>query len=436
MDEKLLALDALYSYAVAMGAAFHPAVSALVQACLPLLTYRFSDKARAGAANALAESYKCIVLAAGEGAGGVTAAHCTELLGMLLKPISEQLNKEDSLDAVDALLEAVRELVTLERTHSVGALVGPAALNGVVQLIKAQLQKDEARLKQRAEEAAEREEEEGPSDEEEAEAESEAEVLGTVGALVGELLRQYGDAAVGAIEAQLLPHVQPWLAGEETTRISLGLEIVAGVIEHATSADVRKKYVSASLPLLAQHSQSPVCRLRRAALSGLGVVAEHGGKLLTRAASTDLGNKLLATLEAADARFSSSVDASEAAVAALGKMLVHRSAALDMERTLPVWLSWLPLRISEDDARSSMLSLYKLCEADAAQVFGADGSRFPAVLGAMAAAYEAEATGEEVSRRLRSLVQSWAASNGELLRSTAAALPQPHLREKVGRMAA
>ena len=38
-------------------------------------------------------------------------------------------------------------------------------------------------------------------------------------------------------------------------------------------------------------------RLRSAALYGLGVVAEHGGKLLSRSAAADLAQKLVGVLE-------------------------------------------------------------------------------------------------------------------------------------------
>ena len=71
----------------------------------------------------------------------------------------------------------------------------------------------------------------------------------------------------------------------------------------------------------------------------------------------------------------------------------------------------------------------------AAAVFGEGSANYPAVLGAMAAAYEAEATGEEVSARMRSLVQGWAASNGEMLKQCVAVLPQEHLKEKAQKMA-
>lgn len=435
MDEKLLCLEALYSYAVAMGAAFLPAVRPLVEACLPVLTYRWSDKARGLAATALAEAYKCTVLAAATGTSGATPAHALELSQVMLKPLTEQLNKEDSLEAVDSFLEAFKQVLSLERSHKVGALEGTAALNGSVQLLKTQLQKDEKRRKAREAEEAERDEDDEGTEEEEAEKEQEGELLLTCVHIMGELLKAQGTQAVTAIEAQLLAHIQPWLLGDEPTRLSLGLETLSLVIEYA-GKEGAKKYVSAALPLLSAHIESEEPKLRRAALHGLGVVAEHGGKLLTRNGAADLASKLLACLSAPDARYSANLECSEVAVAALGKVLVHRAAAVDAEAALPVWLSFLPLRTDEDEARSAITSLCRLLETEAAAVLGADGARFPAVLGAMAAAYESEATGEEASSRLKALVQSWHASNQAQLQQAAGAMPEAHLRDKLGRMVA
>ena len=437
MDEKLLAIEALYTYAAALGSAFHPAVRPLVEACLPTLTYRFSDKARGWAACALAESYKCIVLAAAENTAGMTMAHAAELLPVILKPLSEQLNKEESLEAADSLLEAMYEILVLERTHHVGAFTGQAALSGILQLLKRQMHLDEKRLKARAEAAADRDEDEAADEEDEEAEEQEGELLSTCTKLLRELLSQMGAPAVAPIEAQLLPHVQTWLLGEAgPTRLALGLEILAAVVEHA-GKEHGKKYVLAAMPLLEQHVDSEEAGLRRAALFGLGCIAEHGGKLLTRNAAKDLAKKLLTVLEAPSARYSGNVEASEAAAAALGKVLVHRPQAVaeaGMAVFLPTWLGWLPLRYSEDDHRAAIGCLCKLLEAEAGAVLGTDGGRFPAVLGAMTAAYESELTGGETSSRMRTIVQGWNASNPEALRASAASLSAAQ-QEKLGRMA-
>ncbi len=422
MDEKLLAIDALYSYAHSLGAKFYPAVPRLAATATPLLGYRFSDKARAAAACALSEGYRCVVLAAKAGAAPASAP--ADFVASMFKPLSEALGKEDSLSASDGMLDALHDMIVLERTHAAGAL-GAAAISPLVQLLKRQLQKDEQRLARRA-----AEDEPADDDDEDDEAED---VLASVVRIVRELLVQHGAACLAAVEAQLLPHIQPWAAGTDAPRLALALETIGAAIE-AGGAAAAKRYVPAVLPLLTSAIGSEDATLRQAGAYGLGAVAEHGGKLLNRNAAAELANKLAAELAHPAARFSSRVHASEAVAAALGRFLVHRAAATDAA-VLPTWLSWLPLRHDEDEAKAALTCLCKLLEADAAAVFGADGARFPAVLGAMAAAYEAEATGEDTSARMASLVKAWAAADAGMLQRGVAALPQPHLQEKASRMA-
>ena len=103
-----------------------------------------------------------------------SAAHATELAGVLFKPFSEQLAKEDNLEAADALLDGLREVLVLERTHAVGAL-SSAALNQLIQMIKRQLQLDETRMRERAAAAADQEDEEEEDDEDEQEDKDEEE---------------------------------------------------------------------------------------------------------------------------------------------------------------------------------------------------------------------------------------------------------------------
>ena len=116
-------------------------------------------------------------------------------------------------------------------------------------------------------------------------------------------------------------------------------------------------------------------RLRHAGAHGIGVVAEFGGKVLSRGAAKDASMRLGAILTAENARSSDAIDASEAAVRALGKLLVHRAPAVDSAALLPVWLSWLPLKESADeDARAPIADLCTMLEADAPRAIGADGS--------------------------------------------------------------
>lgn len=239
------------------------------------------------------------------------------------------------------MLDAFRELLTLERTKRLG-VVSPQMLNSVVGLVKSQLAKAEKRQEKRA--AAGDEDDEGDDEEKEAD----LELLSTACNAIGEMLRLHGAAALPTVESQLMPHVQKWFSSEEPAFKALALTVFNHVIEHA-GREHNKKYVAAVLPVLAATTMlsdaapsAEDASLRQAAVAGLGIVAEHGGKLLSRNAATEAGRQMLALLQQPEAKFSSNVEASEAAAITLGKLLVHRTASLDASIALPEFLAWVP----------------------------------------------------------------------------------------------
>jgi len=226
-----------------------------------------------------------------------------EYVGSVLKPIADALGKESELGATDSMLDALHDMLVLERTHKAGALTAPA-MSALLQLLKHELQKDEKRLKEAAAAKAEEGEDADADDEDDEEAQ---ELLNTLSYIVTELLRQHGAAALEPIESQLLPHVQAWMGGGDVHRLSLGIEIFGAAIEYGGAA-AGKKYVAAVLPLLTQHLalEPDEPKLRRAAAYGLGVVSEFGGKLLSRKAEKEAVGLLGAALSSSAARYSAS----------------------------------------------------------------------------------------------------------------------------------
>ena len=93
--------------------------------------------------------------------------------------------------------------------------------------------------------------------------------------------------------------------------------------------------------------------------------------------------------------------------------------------------------LSKDPVRYSIGTLYSAVTLRIKHI--ALASRFPMVLGAMAAAYESETHGgtAEASARLRGLVKQWQVANGEMLNQTiTSGIDKAHLREKLVKMLA
>ena len=427
MGEKAVALRALAGYAEKGGARFMPFVEQVLAGALPQLTYKWSDTVRSLAAEVVSALYKAVVLAAAGGAGGVGAQHVAQVFGAVVKPMNEALNKEQELGVVESLLDGFHEMIELEKTHKLGVLQGPH-INAFVEVVRNQLLRQDARVKERA---AEVEEDDDGAEEDLA---TEWNVLCTAQSITRELLELHGAALCPALEAQLCPTAAAWLTSEDPVRTAIALILFAHMLELG-GRDNAKKYTLPILQLsMAKADPAAEADLRQSAVHCLGVVAEHSGKLLNRTGQAQAAQRIAAILQAPDARAAANLEASEAAVRALGKLLVHRAAGVDSATLLPLWLSWLPIKSNEEDGKDALKSLLTLLEGDAAAVLGADGGNLPQVLTVMGRAYEADATGEELSQRLRGVLAGWK-GNEALMQACTAAMPeQPVIRERLARM--
>jgi len=232
-----------------------------------------------------------------------------------------------------------------------------------------------------------------------------------------------------------MPYVGKWLASQDSSLTALALLAFTHVIEYV-GREANKKFVTAVLPAMVERAvPGGDALLTQAAVGGLGAIAEHGGKLLSRNAAADVGRKLLAILQRPEARFSSNFQTSETAAVALGKLIVHRGASVDAAVAVPEFLSWLPLRHSDEaPSRAAILCLTQLLEADVAATFGANGAAMPKVLGALSSAYESDGIEQALSARMCGLVKQWCATDQQLLESCSASLTQAS-RDKIVRMA-
>jgi hypothetical protein len=265
-------------------------------------------------------------------------------------------------------------------------------------------------------------------------------LLVTLNATLRALLQLVGSRLLPDIECQLLPFAQMWLTDDsDTAATAASVTLIAAIVEAGGVQHAHLMLQTISDALSAAESGESAAggdELTQAAAYAVGVLAQHGGDVLSAGALAAASAKLMALLGASAPSVSRA--ASEQAAAAVGKLLMHRAGAVDAAALVPLWLAWLPLRTDEEEGRASLGVLCNLLgtEEGLRLVLGQDGHNLPRVLTVMAAASESSDAGEEVSARLRSVLQSWRASHPTLLQACHAALPalSAVARDKLERM--
>jgi hypothetical protein len=246
------------------------------------------------------------------------------------------------------------------------------------------------------------------------------------------------------LAVQLLPLAQLWLQDDELHQASV-LMLLTDLLEHG-GAEHAKKYTQLALPHLQQALAGDNAaaadkdqRLQAAAAAGLGVVAQYGGKLLSRGAAADAARKLGALVQARDARCADNKGRTESAVLAIGRLLTNRMGHLEAagiaSQLVPLFLSALPLRgADEEQAQAALHCFCTLLGGAAAQAaMNADSALLPQVLTVMGATAGKETTGAELTAQMQQMLRSWKAANPALLQASASALSQPTL-DTLGKM--
>lgn len=137
-------------------------------------------------------------------------------------------------------------------------------------------------------------------------------------------------------------------------------------------------------PVLIQYATDESASVRQAAVYGLGVLAQHAGAAFTDEQCRRACAALVAVVTAPTARDDDSESASDNAISALGKMMLHRADVLAASPSiLDTWLSYLPLRADMDEAVIVHAQLCSLVERHGAALLGAHGERAPTLVRAL-----------------------------------------------------
>lgn len=144
-------------------------------------------------------------------------------------------------------------------------------------------------------------------------------------------------------------------------------------------------FVAQGTPVLLRYATDQSAEVRQAAVYGLGVLAEHARAAFTDDQCRQACAVLLALVRAENARHEDEEQATDNAVSALGKALLHRTDAISSDPTLlDTWINYLPVVGDISEANVVHAQFCTLLETCGAMLLGAEGERTLSVLRALA----------------------------------------------------
>jgi hypothetical protein len=139
------------------------------------------------------------------------------------------------------------------------------------------------------------------------------------------------------------------------------------------------KYQHLFVPNLLNYLGDSSAEVRQAAAYGCGIMAQFGGETFAEACKEAMP-RLALIVANPEARGEDNISATENAISAVGKIIKFNPNCVNLDETVPVWLSWLPIWEDKDEMESVYGYLCELLESNSPAALGPQGSNLPHIV--------------------------------------------------------
>eukprot|EP00501_MAST-03F_sp_TOSAG23-6_P001448 GSMAST32.ASY1.ANO1.1505.1 assembled CDS len=331
IQEKSLACNMLYEYAMAMGGLYAPWVEKTVGVLLPLVSFQFSGHVRVAAAMSLPK----LLLSLLENPSTKTSNGPQQLFIVAVNAIVNQLKVEQEVELIVCLHESLDEMlqhaanengVQLFLTDAVILMIFEVISTNCIASIKRRINAC------RALRMGDAEADDVAFIQLEEEEELEGDLLNTTIDVIGALAKLMKGKIFNAFNHN---STDTFFATDASTvasdSIRSGLATAAlciadDIIEYCMPGAA--VLVPSVVPYMLNGANSPDPELRQSAVYGLGVCAERGGSAFTPAQATEASSRLVAVVTAPNAREGDNACASDNAITAVAKLFLHRGTTV------------------------------------------------------------------------------------------------------------
>ncbi|CAM9453902.1 unnamed protein product [Ectocarpus sp. 13 AM-2016] len=391
---KQTAARLLFEYAGALEGAFLPHVPASASALIPAVTFRFNEEVRSAAALALAKAYTSSLRA--------DVSMASQLLSPCITVLLEGLQGESQDEARTCMSSALRDVLcacyesggTDEATGSQLPPKMQAPIEAAAAISEQLVARVKASLDRRVAKEAEFDGE-GAWDEEdnellEEQIAPEEEVMEHLVDSLGYLLKGHGPAYLNVFDTVTAPVFGALLESSQPASLrSNAVCVFDDCVEHC--GEGAHKYLPACFPaFMAGIMEESSPTLQMASVYGVQQAAKHAPAfILPRVA--EVVRHLVHLINRPDAKDEDSLLVTENAVAALGTLCVSPalSSAVDRSQLLPLWLSHLPLKEDETEARVVHRTLCELVEQQDPNLLGSNLGKVSLVVSVLGQILEA-----------------------------------------------
>ncbi|KAF4138965.1 Importin repeat [Phytophthora infestans] len=369
LEEKATACQLLAGMVADLEDAFFPYAEQVTQVLAPLLTESVHSDIRASAIRAMPALVKCVAISTGAPAKDHSGVAIKQMVDFALGRLVNALTSEPEVDLVVSIMQSMTSCLADARALHSTLELNEAQLSELVHGLLVVLGDSFQRRAIRRGAGSDMEDDDDDASQSSETQVAEQELQFVLAECIGTLAKTHGAAFFPVFMSLLWEKVAALAApGCLVEDRRLALFVVDDVLEHCGPAMRRLDVFLPVLESALGEVNEP--SLIQAAAFGVGVCASQGGEAFAPHADRCL--QLLHNVVAhPNAHSSEQRNATDNAVAALGKLCEFQAGAVDAATLFPQWLELLPLR---GDLEESL--------AVSRRLFGYVNDRHPLVLGA------------------------------------------------------
>ncbi|KAI4504097.1 hypothetical protein M0802_000568 [Mischocyttarus mexicanus] len=392
LEDKASACEMLVCYARQLKEGFSDYAEEVVRLMVPMLKFYFHDGVRTAAASSLPCLLDCAKIKGVQYLEGMWSYICPELLKAI-----------DTEPESEVLLELLYSLAKCIETLGAGCLgTEPMAelLRILDKLLKEHFERAVARLEKRKDEDYDEVVEEQLEDEDN----EDVYTLSKIADILHALFITHKSSFFVCFD-QICGHFVKLLSPDRSwSDHQWALCVFDDVIEFGGPECA--KYQELFLRPMIQYVSDKSAEVRQAAAYGCGVLGQFGGEAFAPACAEALP-RLMEVINDPESRSPENVNPTENAISAVTKILKYNNKAINVDKILPHWLSWLPVVEDEDEAPHVYGYLCDLIEANHILVLGPNNSNLPRLISFFAEALHRTAvpTEDPVMARILGIVR-------------------------------
>eukprot|EP01118_Nematostelium_gracile_P003268 TRINITY_DN1371_c0_g1_i5.p1 TRINITY_DN1371_c0_g1~~TRINITY_DN1371_c0_g1_i5.p1 ORF type:complete len:1087 (+),score=330.68 TRINITY_DN1371_c0_g1_i5:98-3358(+) len=430
LEEKSTACSQIYSYVSELEEGFFPYVDEVTKFMVPLMRFYYHDGVRSAAFMTI----PCLLVSAtkymqSQGAAkGADITYARNFFNFAFPTLLDAFKDEVDMDILILAIDCLKNLLEAlgENPLTEDQLQKILAVNNVL------FGDIESRKKERSEQAAEEDVDEEEQDKLADDHAKDQEIIAHIADLVGHIAKWQKVGFMGFFH-QMAPKILELLdAKREASDQQAALCIWDDVVDF--QKELALPYYDTFLPYVIQYIGSPDPSVRQAAVYGIGSACEVGGDKLPPQLINEILSRLSQVIVQQGSRQGEMTNPTENAIAAVGKLILHQSKAIDCSVIVPTWLTWLPVLSDKVESKVTYAQLCTMIEQNNPHLLGQNYANVPRIVSIFAEIFETELIDAELTKRIVNILKGMQSALPAELLSASYSVLTPTNQQKLTRV--